>query len=234
MKVLIIDNNMDPIAWGASNLVRLAKLCPDSTVFVRRAPHEDLPKSPKEFDSIIVSGSKASALDKNPWVGKLMEFIKQTLDLQKPYLGVCFGHQILARTLGGIECVGTAATPEFGWTEVRLTRSSPLTAGMPTRFHTFSSHFEEVRRLPPELKNLAESDACQVQAYEHQHLPAFGIQFHPEKSCDEGKAILKHRKKIKQPPNLFNPTRSDELYNATLGVTLFENFLKIRTTRKTS
>src|SRR5688500_2745913 len=115
MKVLIIDNNIDQDCWGSQDIRRLATLASGATVYVRRAPQGDLPPSPKGFDRIIVSGSKTSILDDSAWVGDLIEFVKKAVNYHKPYLGICYGHQILARALGGKELVRQASEAEFGW-----------------------------------------------------------------------------------------------------------------------
>src|SRR4051812_32059691 len=109
MRVLIIDNMIDPDCWGSSDLRGFAQAAPGAIVHVRRAPHGDLPRSPKDFDRVIVSGSKTRVDDDSPWVLKLLDFIRATLNENKPYLGVCYGHQMLARALVGEEAVGAAA-----------------------------------------------------------------------------------------------------------------------------
>src|SRR4051794_27909940 len=101
MRILIIDNNIDPDAWGSSDLRRMASLAQGATVHTRRAPHGDLPANPAAYDRVLVSGSKTSCLDSAPWVESLHEFIRRTLDLGRPFLGVCYGHQSLIRSLGG-------------------------------------------------------------------------------------------------------------------------------------
>jgi GMP synthase (glutamine-hydrolysing) len=226
MNILIIDNNIDPDCWGSQDLCRLARMTPGATIFVRRAPQGDLPKSPQEFDKIIVSGSKSSALDDSPWVGQLVEFIRKSLELRKPFLGICYGHQILARSIGGKELVGQASKAEFGWTQIEVIGSSPILQGIASSFYSFSSHFEEVQQVPKGMKTLARSQDCSIQACQLENLPVYGLQFHPEKSIQEAKKILSDRKKDQNPIALLNPTKSEELYDPKLGETLFKNFLQ--------
>ncbi len=227
MKVLIIDNNIDPEWWGSKDLCRLAKLAPGANVYVRRAPQEDLPPSPQGFDRIIVSGSKTSAFEDSPWIDHLIHFVKRTLDQRIPYLGVCYGHQILARTLGGKEVLGTASQAEFGWTSIEVTQTSLIFKGLPSQFYSFSAHFEEVSKLPKNVISFAKSDHCPIQAIQIDGSPAFGIQFHPEKSIEEAKKILIERKKTKNPPNLLHPDQSDKFFNPNLGEMIFKNFLEL-------
>src|SRR4051812_10159040 len=110
-----------PESWGATELVRYARSVDGATVHVRRAPHGDLPADPAGFDAIVVSGSKTSANKSEPWVQELLAFIRRSVELQKPFLGVCYGHQMLNRALSGDRCVRRAERGEFGWTKIRLT-----------------------------------------------------------------------------------------------------------------
>lgn len=231
MRILIIDNNIDPQSWGASDLCRFARQVQGGITYVRRAPHDDLPADPSFFDRIVVSGSKTSAMDQSPWVSKLHQFIRQSIDLGKPFLGVCYGHQALACALGGMTSVRKAATPEFGWTRIELTQpDSPLTRDLPRSFYTFSSHYDEVAQLPPGMERIARSEHCEIQACQLQGKPVFGIQFHPEKSLEDAKKVLAERKKSKEPKepkNLFHPNESDQLFDPKLGEALFRNFFQL-------
>ncbi|MCM2323607.1 MAG: type 1 glutamine amidotransferase [Oligoflexia bacterium] len=227
MRILIIDNNIDPRFWGSAELRHYAKLAQGATVHVRRAPHDDLPASPLPYDRIIVSGSKTSALEDAPWIFRLQDFVRQALDAGKPYLGVCYGHQTLARALAGRDTVRKGTTPEFGWSRIEVLVPSPLFEGLPPEFHTYSSHFEEVHKLPPGMKQLARSEACEIQACQLEDRPVFGIQFHPERTLEGAKeSLAEHQKKPRSLP-LLHADRSEELFDPRVGEKIFGNFLRI-------
>ncbi len=226
MKTLIIDNHMDLDCWGAQDLCRLARLSTQSTLYVRRAPEQDLPDRPESFDRVIVSGSKTSVLEKAPWISKLIDFVRKTVNQKIPYLGVCYGHQILAAALGGQSCVRRSTQPEYGWTQIQILEPSPLLNGLPSPFFSFSAHQDEVWPLPQGMKLLANSEQCAVQAYQLNDHPIFGIQFHPEHTGDYAKKIFKKMKKQKDSPPLLNPNRTDELYRPEWGEIIFKNFLQ--------
>ena len=229
MKILIIDNTIDPDSWGSHDLRKMAASAQGSTVVVRRAPHQDLPASPRGFDRIIVSGSKTSVLEDAPWVEELHQFVRQTLDENIPYLGVCYGHQTLARVLGGKSTCRRAETAEIGWTKIEITEPSPLLAGLPSTFYTFSSHVEEVAALPTPLRSVAHSEACAIQACHFPGRPVYGIQFHPERDIMGAERTFAAKKKTVDSKWLLRPNQSMELYDPLVGERIFKNFLEIKT-----
>lgn len=226
MKVLIIDNYIDPQNWGAADLSAFAQSAPGAEVHVRRAPQSDLPASPREYDKIIVSGSATRVHDQAPWVDSLVAFIKQALNENKPFLGICYGHQMLARAVSGQESVGAAAVGEIGWTKIQVTSESKLFDGLPRDFYSFSSHFDEVKKAPPGFVNLARSEACGVQAMQLGDSPIYGIQFHPERLLAEGEARYASAKKEKVNPRFFlNAGKGAKLFDPKVGEKIFGNFL---------
>lgn len=236
MKLLIIDNTLDLDSWGSSELRRLAALAPAATIHTRRAPHGDLPASPRGYDRIIVSGSKTSALADAPWIEDLHRFVGQTLDESIPYLGVCFGHQTLARVVSGNTGTGQgsqvcrkAKTPEIGWTKIQVVGESELFKGLSKEFFSFSSHYEEVGKLPSSLQNFARSADCAIQAVQLGTKPVFGIQFHPEKDIPSAEKTFAAKKKSPQTKNdpLLYPGQSKKYFDPNVGEAIFKNFLGI-------
>jgi len=161
-----------------------------------------------------------------PWVDRLIEFTQAAIEARKPFLGVCFGHQILARSLGGKTSVGKAAVPEFGWSEIKILKASDLTKGLSDSFYSFSSHYDEITQLPHGLNKLAESEHCSIQACQLENFPVFGIQFHPERTIEEAEKAFSAKRKIKN-LKLIHSKRSKELYNPKIAETLFTNFFKL-------
>ena len=227
MNILIIDNNVDPTSWGSENLVRFARKTPGATITVRRGPHDDLPRienAVAKFDRLVMSGSKTSCLDHFPWVGRLEDLVRAFVKADKPVLGVCYGHQILSRALGGRDIVRKGSQPEFGWTRITQTLASPLLKGLPETFISFSSHYEEVSRLAPGFVKLAHSEACGIQAVQLQGKRVFGIQFHPEKNILEAEEVFQGRRKDPKSPPLMGDGLSEKLFDPKVGEQIFGNF----------
>jgi len=227
MRLLIVDNNMDLACWGSPDLVRHARSANDVMIHVRRGPQSDLPKDPGRFDRIIVSGSRASCLDTSPWVIELDQFIRRAIDMGKPLLGVCYGHQALCRAVGGLEHVGKSLVPELGWTEIEVLEARGLFAGFPKRFHSFSSHYEEVRSLPSGLTRLAQSADCAIQACQLGNAPVFGVQFHPERNAEEAEKSLTRKRQQGEGKLLRHAGESRKYYNQELSERIFKNFFSL-------
>jgi len=228
MRILVIDNNIDSDSWGAANMRKFAAAHPGTTVFVRRAPQGDLPKDISSFDRIVVSGSRTSCLDDAPWISRLEQTMRKAIDLGKPLLGVCYGHQVLARVLGGKENVRKGVTPEFGWAEIEVLAENPLFHGISKKFHSFCWHYEELTRVPPGMTLLAKSATCGIQAVQLTGKPIYGIQFHPEKSLQEGESSLEEIRRDKSDRRfLLRPKDGAKLFDSKIGDSIFKNFFSL-------
>jgi GMP synthase (glutamine-hydrolysing) len=135
MQILIIDNNIMKESWGSKELAQFAAKTAGATVHVRRAPQSDLPNDLSRFDRVVISGSMTAATDQHPWVHELDEKIRRYAGLGKPILGVCYGHQTLARCLGGVDYVSKKTSAEFGWTRIEQTAPSDLLKDLPKIFY---------------------------------------------------------------------------------------------------
>lgn len=225
MKVLVIDNTLDRDSWGCASLRSFVMKSPDRTAFVRRAPESDLPDSPGKFDRIILSGSRTSCLEEGSWVSRLDEFLKVALNLGKPILGVCYGHQALNRVLGGKSVLRKGPKGEFGWTKIQLIEPAPLFTGLADEFWSFSSHYEEIATLPKGMRHLAKSADCQIQACRLEDRPVYGIQFHPEKNLESTLDSIREWKKDGRASQILHENLGEKLYDPKVGDRIFENFL---------
>lgn len=113
-----------------------------------------------------------------------------------PILGICAGHQFMARYFGGK--VKPAETPEFGKIELMLLKEGDLLfKGVPQKSIVWESHNDEVTLLPDDFELLAESESCKIQAMRHKKKPLYGLQFHPEVEHTEyGAQIFKNFVKL--------------------------------------
>ena len=108
-------------------------------------------------------------------VGNAAEFIKH-FDI--PILGICLGHQLIAKTFGGE--VSTSDTESYAQVKIDLLDTSSLFKGLESPLDVWSSHKDEVHTLPEEFDIIASSSLCDIEAMKHKEKEIYGIQFHPE------------------------------------------------------
>jgi GMP synthase (glutamine-hydrolysing) len=134
-----------------------------------------------DLAGVILSGSPRDAWSDDPINTLLCEVILACRDREVPFLGVCYGHQLLGRALGGRVAPHSQGL-ELGNTDVELTdegRRSALFQGFPSRFSVLSSHADEVVQLPEGGELLVRGDFSLNQGF-HCENRLFGVQFHPE------------------------------------------------------
>ncbi len=132
---------------------------------------------------IIVTGSPLSVMDEAPWMLQLGADLLQAGSRGTPVLGVCFGHQLLARAASG-RVVLNPRGREIGTVEVRLTDAGlrdPLFASWADSavVEVQATHMDAVDPLPASATLLASNENCAAQAFRLSETVA-GVQFHPE------------------------------------------------------
>lgn len=144
---------------------------------------EAIPQDLDGYAAIVSMGGPMDVWEEaeHPWIAAEKALLRRWVgELDRPYLGICLGHQMLAAALGGE--VGTMAQGEVGVDEVALTPAGgddPLFAGLPAALTVFQWHSAGVLKLPPGARSLAESPPCPVQALRIGSA-AYGLQFHFE------------------------------------------------------
>src|SRR5687767_6239565 len=141
---------------------------------------DPLPK-PEHVELMIMTGSPSSVTKLEPWAESLAKWMNDLVDADKPVLGVCYGHQLLAHARGG-RVEKNPLGYEIGTVPIELTRegeSDPLLGalGRPLTFNTV--HADAVVSLPEGSIVLAKNERSEVQAFAIGDR-VWGVQFHPE------------------------------------------------------
>lgn len=119
-------------------------------------------------------------------LAKVSLAVEQIIALDKPFLGICYGHQLVAELRGGCIC-NNKEQSKIGTHEVELTmdgRLDPLFADLPQKFDAQYGHKDSICTLPDGAVLLASSNKCQGAALRY-GCQVYTTQFHPELTVDD-------------------------------------------------
>ena len=134
---------------------------------------------------IVLSGGPCSVYDANAPVCD-----PKVLELGIPVLGICYGMQWMARTLGGK--VAPAERREYGPAQLQIQKDSKLFTGVPTSLKVWESHGDHVVGLPDGFNLTGRTDNA-IAAVENPATKMYGVEFHPEVNHTEnGTQILRN------------------------------------------
>ncbi len=130
---------------------------------------------------VVIAGSHAMVTENLDWSVAIENWIPSVIRTSIPVLGICYGHQLLARAMGGVVDYH-AKGAEIGTAGIKLVNedmSDPLFKGLPKLFSAHVCHSQTVVKLPKNAVRIAEND------FEPNHAfrigpAAWGVQFHPE------------------------------------------------------
>jgi GMP synthase-like glutamine amidotransferase len=182
-KVLVILEN-DDVA-GKQNLSLVTKKLIGNRInrirTVRAVVLEPIggfpPELPAACIGIIVGGGLPSVNDPKEWIKDEIKLIRQAVDLKLPILGICFGHQLIAKAFGSAV---VRREKRVGFADIVKVKDAPIFAGLPETWRAPVYHRDRVEELPHGFELIATSNYCKVQAMAHKKLPIFTVQFHPE------------------------------------------------------
>ena len=177
-----------------------------------------------KYKRVILTGSEASITKMQPWMEQQMEAVREIVEKGIPLLGICFGHQLIARALGGKDCVRKMPKPEFGWRPIKLESGCGLFENIQSPAYQLCTHLDEVIKPPAEFEVVAHSDLCPVQAIQMKGKPVWGIQFHPEISIAQGKRLLMLIKALYPTENLGIQEAIGNAGGSEIARELFANF----------
>lgn len=182
-KPLVIDVVDNGGQWTHREWRMLRYLKVDTQIIDNTTAVEDL----RDVDGIILSGG-AARVGLSGELGNCGAF----LELDVPILGICAGHQFMARHYGGD--ARESPVPEFGAMQIELQNGGgKIFANTAESQTVWESHNDEVHIVPEGFFITAQSPSCLVQGMENEKGDRFGLQFHPEVNDSEfGKEMFEN------------------------------------------
>lgn len=147
-----------------------------------------VPSSVEGYTHILISGSSACVHDDEEWIRQVEMLIKQAYDKNINVLGVCFGHQLLAKTLFGPDKVITRKTPEIGWREVRILKDDKIFGRKGSILYGFVYHYQEVQNVLEGI--IGYTDNSKEYIFKVKDKNIWGVQPHFEIDIDQGKELI--------------------------------------------
>ena len=184
-KIIIID-------FGSQFTQLIARRVRELGIFSEIISHKKVSSKvllKQNIGGIILSGGPLNVYEKDKFT-----FDKNILKLGKPILGICFGHQILSKMLGGT--VKKSNHREFGLAEINKKSNSLLTKNFfdkKNKNDVWMSHADQVSKMPKNFKIVASSKNSKLTIIENTKSKFYGVQFHPEVThTKKGKILLRN------------------------------------------
>ncbi len=169
-KIVILD-------FGSQTTQLIGRRIRELNIYSEIIPYHKYPYGREQEEGIIgviLSGSPLSVYDKDAFrvdFGRLLGRV--------PVLGICYGAQLMAYTLGG--AVEPAPSREYGRARLcDVDAASPLLRGIEPGAQVWMSHGDTITALPPHFEVIASTDDVRYAAFESKDQPVWGVQFHPE------------------------------------------------------
>jgi GMP synthase (glutamine-hydrolysing) len=179
--VLVVD-------FGAQYAQLIARRVREASVYSEIVPHTITASEVTALNpaAIILSGGPASVYEKDS-----PKLDAKILELGIPILGICYGFQILAQSLGGR--VDRTGLREYGATSLEIKDGGVLLDNQPNLQVCWMSHGDQVMQAPQGFEVLASTKTTPVAAFESQQKKIFGVQWHPEvKHSEQGQKVLEN------------------------------------------
>lgn len=188
-----VDERFRGIAGGYPQMFAslLEPHIPELSIELYDACHGRLPATVGECHGYICTGSRVSVYESPPWIHALMRFMRSLRVTGRPFVGICFGHQLLAAAFGG-----EVAKAEQGWgvgaLDMNIVQKRPWMQPPLQTCRLQYMHQDQVHKLPEGATLLARGDHCEVAMFVVDET-MLGIEGHPEFPVAYNEALIRDR-----------------------------------------
>lgn len=179
-------------SYGTMFQKALARLAPELSFRFYQIQKGEFPSAIDECDVYLLTGSKTGVYDEASWLEPLANWIQSAYQNQARLIGICFGHQMLAQSLGG-----QAAKSEKGWGvgnySVEINQVPNWLDAPTTNFKLIYSHQDQVLQLPTGAQRLAGNAFCPNAAW-YLNNQVLCFQGHPEFTPEYFAKLIERRR----------------------------------------
>ena len=178
-KVLVLD-------FGSQYAQLIARRVRQQHTYCEIVRHDITPERIREIDpkGLILSGGPSSV-----YAEGAPKCDPGIFELGLPILGICYGMHLICESLGGR--VKSTTSREYGRAECQVLEPNALFESIPDSSTVWMSHGDQVSEVTGDFVPLAATSTCPLAAVKYDHLPIYGLQFHPEVTHSiHGRAIL--------------------------------------------
>lgn len=186
-----------------------------------KAMKQEFPEDP---EVVVISGSTSGIYEDEEWIDALVEKVSEYIEDDVPVLGLCFGHQVIAKAMGAE--VVQMDEYEIGYRPIEIKGESEIFGGLDSVEYPFNTHQDKVTGMPEELEPIAATEMAN-QAFQHQEKPVYGVQFHPELTPPiKEKAIRTKDMPEEKKERLMREVNDANFDRAKRVLKIFENFFE--------
>jgi GMP synthase-like glutamine amidotransferase len=153
---------------------------------------DEFPSTVEACDAYLISGSRRAVYEALPWIERLAQFIRALHQARRRTVGICFGHQLIGRAMGG-----RAEQAPQGWglgrQVAQVLENRPWMQPAAASYALYAVHQDQVTALPPGARRLATNAHCENAMFDLDDL-FLGVQAHPEFDRDYARAITENKR----------------------------------------
>ncbi|MCK5131610.1 MAG: gamma-glutamyl-gamma-aminobutyrate hydrolase family protein [Candidatus Sabulitectum sp.] len=218
--VAVVDYSVDGLSGGL-----ISSWLKVPSIAVRVVEGERFPSiSPDDFSAVIHSGSSHSIVEDASFMEGAIIFVQRSVEAGVPQMGICYGHQLLARAALGLDAVAKCSNIEVGWLEVDFLPQWPID-GLSGRKAVWQSHYDCVIKLPEGSVITATNSHTKIQAFMNRNMKLFGTQFHPEFDRKKGNECFAKDVELFEKNNIDLETVLASGPGFPTGEVVFDHFL---------
>jgi GMP synthase-like glutamine amidotransferase len=161
--LLLVGHVADTSTYIAGDYPELfgALLGPDVELVRYDLDEDRFPDSGAECDGWLLSPSRCSVYDAHPWIASAEDLLRELLATERPYVGICFGHQLVAQALGA-RVARSADGWEVGAHDYEIVTGRAWMRPPRATIRLIASHEDQVLEVPDGAELLARADGCPI------------------------------------------------------------------------